>query len=100
MTIGYSVNRHPSSVTCATSNERRSVLKFAQQAIALKKLDSPNEEVRARACYDLGRVGGAKAVKPLMDRLGDKISDVRAVASEALGRIKDPKAIPVLMRRL
>jgi HEAT repeat protein len=55
-------------------------------------------EVRREAVAALGATGDARAVAPLVDRLGDDSPEVRAAAAEALATRKEVRAVPRLVR--
>ena len=66
----------------------------------IPKLKDENGVVRRRAVSALGRIGDAKAVKPLIEALKDENEYVRRVVAEVLGRIGDDKAIDALTEAL
>ncbi len=53
----------------------------------LRRLADSDPAVRLGAAYDLGRLGDADAVGPLVDRLVDSEADVRRAAARALLRL-------------
>ena len=60
-----------------------------------------NNDVRRRAAEALGRIGGEKAVKPLITALAkDKADVVRGSVAEALGMIGGEKAVETLITAL
>lgn len=65
----------------------------------LKRLQSGHDNSRRDGAVTLGRLGDARAVTALMDRLRfDEDRDVRAAAAWALGEIGDPQAAEYLER--
>jgi HEAT repeat protein len=72
---------------------------FDPVADALKRLQSNHDNSRRDGALTLGRLGDARAVPALMQRLRfDEDTDVRAAAAYALGDIGDPQARPALER--
>jgi HEAT repeats len=68
-------------------------------ADAIGRLNSYHVNSRSDGCYTLGRLGDARAVNPLVDRLkNDSYRDVRVAAAWALGEIGDPRASVYLER--
>jgi hypothetical protein len=59
---------------------------------------SQQEKERIAAAVSLGRLGDARAVKPLVQALRDDNRTVRAVAAMALGHLADEIALPALQR--
>jgi HEAT repeat protein len=57
-------------------------------------------KVRLQAAVVLGRSGGAAAVPPLVDALGDREVAVRGAAAIALGNLRDLRAVEALTRAL
>ena len=55
-------------------------------------------EVRRGAVVALGASGDARAIPPLIERLGDDNPEVRAAAAEALAARKETRAVPRLVR--
>jgi len=55
-----------------------------------------SEEVRVAAAGALGNLGAREAVRPLLERLGDREPEVRAAAAQSLGILKATEAIPRL----
>ena len=67
--------------------------------IEVQHLASNHAKSRQDACRNLGRMGDARAVVPLMERLKfDKDTHVREAAAWALGEIGDPRAALYLQR--
>lgn len=66
---------------------------------ALQRLQSGHDNSRRDGALTLGRLGDARAVPALMERLHfDGDTDVRAAAAYALGEIGDPQARTALVR--
>jgi len=64
-----------------------------------QQLADPNEQVRADAVLQLGRLKAVRAVDPLAATLaGDASPSVREAAARALGLIGSPQALPALRR--
>jgi len=64
-------------------------------------LESKESDVRGRAAFALGQLGGEKAVEPLIKALtADKESGVRVTAAFALGRSGGEKAVEPLIKAL
>ena len=63
-------------------------------------LGSDRAELRMAAANALGRLGNAKTLPHLVDRLDDENPRVRARAARALGKIGDPEGVPPLAKRL
>jgi hypothetical protein len=59
---------------------------------------SQHDKERIAAAVSLGRLGDARAVKPLVAALRDDNRMVRAVAAMALGHLADDTALPALQR--
>ena len=59
----------------------------------LPKLHAKEPADRIKAVEMLGKVGGARAVEPLIASLKDEDFDVRAKSAEALGLLGDRRAI-------
>jgi DNA-directed RNA polymerase subunit RPC12/RpoP len=55
-----------------------------------------DQNVRRAAAEELGDIGDARAVEPLIIALKDKYENVRSFAAEALGKIGDARAIEPL----
>jgi len=51
---------------------------------------------RALACEMLGKIGAARSVPVLLDRLGDRRPEVRMAAVQALGDLGSEEAVPAL----
>jgi hypothetical protein len=70
-------------------------------ALAMGRLKSFHESSRLDACVQLGRMGDARAVPGLIDRLkNDHGRDVRVAAATALGEIGEPNSAIVLQRAI
>jgi HEAT repeat protein len=70
-------------------------------AALVERLADPHEQVRASAAEALGRLGGARALQPLVDRaLRDPTPHVRSEAAAALGRLGEVAAIDALAAAL
>ena len=66
---------------------------------AIGRLASSHDNSRIEGALVLGRLGDARAVAPLVDRLkNDHNKDVRIAAAKALGQIGDPTGAVVLER--
>jgi len=63
---------------------------------APKYLDDSNESTRMRAAAALGKLGDARAVPVLIEKLDDELWNVRYVAQAALVRIGKPSVQPML----
>jgi HEAT repeat protein len=63
-------------------------------------LGSDRAELRMAAANALGRLGNAKTLPHLVDRLDDENPRVRARAARAIGKIGDPEGVPPLAKRL
>jgi HEAT repeat protein len=61
---------------------------------------APDSDVRARAAWALGRIGGADAETALTGALSDQSSDVRVQALYALQRVAGIDAIPAIQGAL
>ena len=59
-----------------------------------------NDSVRSNAAEALGKIGGDKAVEPLIQALKDSDNDVRRNAAKALGKIGSDKAVEPLILAL
>jgi hypothetical protein len=55
-----------------------------------------NYKVRVQAALVLGKLGDARAVKPLIKALGDENKSVRGIAAAALGHLGDSSAVDPL----
>jgi HEAT repeat protein len=66
----------------------------------IELLDSPHENVRARAAWGLARLGGPEAVGPLRRRLEDPVPWVRDDVALALGALGDAGSVAALRKRL
>ena len=67
----------------------------------IARFQSNSEGSRRDAAIHLGRMGDARAVMPLVDRLkNDRSRDVRIAAASALGQIGDPSAAIYLERSI
>jgi hypothetical protein len=64
----------------------------------VRKLESPYR--RLKACTKLGQLGDARAIEPLITRLGDRDSAVQQAACRALGQLGDARAIEPLIAHL
>ncbi len=65
----------------------------------IARFQSNHEGSRVDAAVHLGRIGDARAVMPLVDRLkNDRSRDVRVASATALGQIGDPTASVYLER--
>ena len=67
---------------------------------AIQFLTHKKPNVRERAARDLGRLGDARAVGPLIGALGDEEARVRFAVVEALGGIGDTLAVAPLVAAL
>src|SRR5215469_8395380 len=56
--------------------------------------------VRSAAAQALGQLGGARAVEPLLEALGDPSAFVREAAAQALTRLNDTRAVEPLVAAL
>jgi len=63
---------------------------------SLSKIKSGKEKARNRAVNRLSKARDARAVRPLINMLGDENAYVRAAAASALGEICDAQAIQPL----
>lgn len=61
---------------------------------------SPDEDIRGKAIWALGKIGDRRAARPIMDMLGDEEGFVRRDAAVALGRFKEQEAVDPLIERL
>jgi len=59
----------------------------------LRGLKSSDPEGRKQAALKAGASGNTRAVRSLIDAMGDEDPNVRAAVMEALGRLGDPRAI-------
>lgn len=66
----------------------------------IEKLDDHNDRVRVQAARELGRLGDARALAPLVRCLRDPSSDMRQAAAPALGDLGDARAVEPLTRCL
>jgi hypothetical protein len=57
---------------------------------------APRSEVRARAAWALGRIGGSDAENALTGALSDQAADVRVQALYALQRVSGVEAVPAI----
>jgi HEAT repeat protein len=80
------------STTSPAAFARRLVLPVVQRA-----LSDGDPQVRAAAALTLGRIGGADAVDPLLDRLDDASLHVRESAVLGLGATGAPRAQHALL---
>jgi hypothetical protein len=64
--------------------------------LTLRKLKSPDWDVRCEAIRDLARSGHKDRVQLILDAVKDEAYGVRAAAAEALGSVRDPRATRVL----
>ncbi len=64
--------------------------------VLLQVLEQGNDAHRCCAAVALGKIGGSRAVAPLMDHVQDPDLDVALDAIEALGDIGDPAPLPLL----
>lgn len=70
-------------------------------AQAAARLGSPSHHSRRDSALILGRLGDARGVPPLVDRLKhDASPDVRVAAASALGAIGDPRSAIILERAI
>ena len=70
-------------------------------ADAIGRLSSLHSNSRRDGAYTLGRLGDARAVAPLIDRLKhDSSKDVRIAAATALGQIGEPSTAIILQRAI
>ena len=70
-------------------------LRFLEQVA-----DDPEEDVRSRTAYAMGKLGDRAAVPILREMLADQRWTVRANAVQALGKLGDPSVRPALERML
>jgi HEAT repeat protein len=68
--------------------------KSVEPLMAALKLD--NWKIRGNAAWTLGKIGDHRAVKPLIDALGDEVPEVRATAGQALLNIGTPAIGPLV----
>jgi len=61
---------------------------------------SASGDVRSRAAFALGVIGGPAAIQDLVTLLSDPFDDARRNAAAGLARQRDPRAIPELLRML
>jgi HEAT repeat protein len=66
----------------------------------VQALQDEDSEVRAAACWTLGKIGDPQAIPHLAQALQDEAWWVRKAACEALEAIGDPQAIPPLLQAL
>jgi HEAT repeats len=65
----------------------------------LQALNSPDDNLRAGAAVELGRLKAKRAIPPLAKMLSDdRSASVREAAARALGLIDDSTALPALQR--
>ena len=64
--------------------------------LTLRKLKSPEWDVRCEGVFELARSKSGERIQLLIDALKDDAHGVRAVAAEALGTIRDPRVIKAL----
>jgi hypothetical protein len=84
----------PVSTQAPASDERSGDVERNLQLLA-----DANENVRANAVLQLGRLRAVRAIDPLAATLtGDASPSVRETAARALGLIGSPKAMPALQR--
>jgi HEAT repeat protein len=70
-------------------------------AALVDRLQDPHEQVRASAAEALGRLGGPRALHPLVDRaLRDPTPHVRAQAAASLGKLGEAGALDALTAAL
>lgn len=89
-------HRDPALLNSALTALGRSRQDIALDVIPL--LASEEADVRTYCALALGLVGDTRAVRPLLDALGDADANVRYHAIEALGRIGDQRAADALVR--
>lgn len=63
-------------------------------------LSGPGTEDRLRAVVALGKSGDPRAVRPLVDLLGDSDEEIRLSATTALGNLKSGRPVDELVERL
>ena len=63
----------------------------------LRKLKSTDPLIRQSAAETLGKIGGARAVEPLIALLKTSVHEVRQSAAEALRKIGDARAVEPLI---
>jgi HEAT repeat protein len=68
-------------------------LKTVMAVDRLISIDGPNRDA---AAWALGRIGGQRALEPLLDALSDPRWQVRREAAQALGSLEDDKSVPAL----
>lgn len=61
--------------------------------LAALKLD--NWKIRGNAAWTLGKIGDHRAIRPLIDALGDEVPEVRAAAGRAILSIGKPAIEPL-----
>ena len=63
----------------------------------IRELEDPNDERRASAAREIGRLGDVGGVEPLIEALAEgQTNNVEGDIARALGDIGDPKAVEVL----
>ena len=65
----------------------------------IRELEDPNDERRASAAREIGRLGDVGGVEPLIEALAEgQTNNVEGEIARALGDIGDPKAVEVLVQ--
>jgi HEAT repeat protein len=65
-----------------------------------RAVSGPDTADRLRAVIALGKSGDPRAVRPLVDLLGDTDKEIRLVATTALGSLKSGRPVDELIERL
>ena len=63
-------------------------------------MSGPSPEGRLQAVVMLGKSDDPRAVRPLMDLLGDRDKAIRGAAAVALGQLKSGRSVEALLERL
>lgn len=64
--------------------------------LTLRKLKSPEWDVRCQGVFELARSNSGERIQLLIHALKDESHGVRAAAAEALGTIRDPRVVKAL----
>jgi len=81
--------------------QRQATVVVDEVDLAIGRLQSAHEASRRDACAELGRMGDARAIPALIDRLKhDTSKHVRATAATAIGQVGDPGTSVILQRAI
>jgi len=69
--------------------------RLSDEEVIAGKLENPSVDIRLTAAYDLGRIGRAMAIKPLIKHIQDEDPDVAAVCAKSLVAISKKVTVKV-----